>query len=235
MGGQARPDRPCAAVLSLRREGHQCIPQRLGLLRHRLDLAFAVLRFVGLQPLLDVRAAGLQQALDQTSEFVRRGRDGFGGPKPRLHTPQEGPQGTLGVVQTAGCQAQGDGDARRAGSHTPRQDLPTRELVLGTQPQPATEVFHAGPPVHVRTDLAEDDQGRAFFDPLDGRQVDAGQALERGAGIEPGFVGLRVSAGLGGQGLPSALVGKGLQMGFDLLIAVGDLLVGEFIQGESLA
>jgi len=45
------------AVLSLRREGHQCIPQRLGLLRHRLDLALVVLRFIGVHALLDVGTA----------------------------------------------------------------------------------------------------------------------------------------------------------------------------------
>ena len=93
--------------------------------------------------------------------------------------------------------------------------------MLGTQPQPAPEVFHARPPVHVRADLAEDDQGGAFFDPLDGGQVDAGQAIERGAGIEAGFVGLLVSAGLGRQGLPLAFIRKGRQMAFDLLIAEG--------------
>jgi hypothetical protein len=55
--GRARPERPWAAVFSLRREGHQSIAQRLGLLRHGLDLACAVLRFVGLETLLDVGTA----------------------------------------------------------------------------------------------------------------------------------------------------------------------------------
>jgi hypothetical protein len=83
--------RPWAAVFSLRREGHQGIPQRLGLLRHRRDLAVVVLRFVGVEALLDVRAAVLQQALDQTSEFVRRGCDGLGGPESRFHPSKESP------------------------------------------------------------------------------------------------------------------------------------------------
>src|SRR5436309_658814 len=94
MGGRARPEGPWAAVVSLRREGHECIPQCLGLLGHRLDLALAVLRFVGVEALLDVSAAVLQQALDQTSQLVRRCRDGLGGAEARLHPPKEGPSST---------------------------------------------------------------------------------------------------------------------------------------------
>ena len=56
MGSRARPERPWAAVLSLRREGYEGIPSRLGLLGHRRDLTFAVLRFVGVEALLDVSA-----------------------------------------------------------------------------------------------------------------------------------------------------------------------------------
>jgi hypothetical protein len=52
--------------------------------------------------------------------------------------------------------------------------------------------------VHVRADLAEDDQGGAFFDALDGRQVDAGETIAWGAGIASGLVGLCVSVDLGG-------------------------------------
>jgi hypothetical protein len=96
-------------------------------------------------------------------------------------------------------------------------------------------VFHARPPGHVRPDLAEDDQGSAFFDPLNGRQVDAGQAIERGAGIEPRFVGFFVSASLGRQGLARTCIAKGRQMRFDLLIALGDLLVLECIQLDGLS
>ena len=183
---------------------------------------------------MDVCAAVLQQARDQTSQRVRGGREGFWGAESRVHPPTEGSQGTLRVVHTACGETQGDRDAMRTGAHPPRQHLAARDFVLGTQPQPAPDVFHAWPPVHVRADLAEDDQGGAFVDPLDGGQVDAGHARERGAGIEPGFVGLRVSAGLGGQRLASTCIAKGLQMRVDLLIALGDLLVGECLQLDSL-
>src|SRR5262249_59429521 len=115
MGGWARPERPWAAVLSLRREGHECIPQRLRLLGHRRDLALAVLRFVGVETLLDVSAAVLQQAIDQTRQLVGRCGDGLGGPEARFQPSKEGPSGTLRMVQTAGGKAQGDGGARRRG------------------------------------------------------------------------------------------------------------------------
>jgi hypothetical protein len=102
MGGSARPE---GRLLSLRREGHQRIAQCLGLLGHDGDLALAVLRFVGIEALLDVSAAVLQQALDQSSQLVGRCCDGFGGTETRLHPPQEGPSGTLRVRQTAGRKA----------------------------------------------------------------------------------------------------------------------------------
>jgi hypothetical protein len=235
LGGRARPERPGEAVLALRGEGHQCIPQGLGLLGHCCDLAFAVLRFVGVEALLDVSTPVVQQALDQTSRLVCGGRDGFWGAEACFHPPQEGSQGTLRVVQSPGGEAQGDGDAMRPGAHPPRQHLATRNFVLGTQPQPAPEVFHARPPVHVRADLAEDDQGGAFFDAFDGRQVDAGQVRERGTSIKAGFVGLCVSAGLGGQRAAGTFIVKGREMRFDLLIALGHLLVIEVIQLDGLA
>jgi hypothetical protein len=151
-----------------------------------------------------------------------------------LHPPQEGPQGTLRVVQRAGGEAEGNRDTMRPGAHPPRQPRATRDFVLGTQSQPATEVLHARPPSHVRADRAEDDQGGAFCDPLNGRQVDARQARERGAGIAARCVGFLVAAGLRGQGLARTLIATGLQMGCDLLIAVGDLLVIEYIQLDRL-
>jgi len=234
LGGRARPERPGEAVLALRGEGHQCIPQGLGLLGHCCDLAFAVLRFVGVEALLDVSTPVLQQAIDQTTQLVCGGRDGFWGAEACFHPPKEGSQGTLRVVQSPGGEAQGDGDAMRPGAHPPRQHLATRNLVLGTQPQPATEVFHARPSVHVRADLAEDDQGGACFDAFDGRQVDAGQAIEGGTRIEAGVVRLFVSARLGGQGAAGTCIVKGREMRFDLLSALGHLLVIEVIQRDGL-
>ena len=88
MGGSARPE---GRSLSLRCEGHQRIAQCLGLLGHDGNLALAVLRFVGIQALLDVSAAVVQQALDQPSQLVGGGRDGFGGAETRFHPPEEGP------------------------------------------------------------------------------------------------------------------------------------------------
>jgi len=147
---------------------------------------------------LDIRATVLPQAIDEPSPFVRRRRDGLWGAKARLHPPKESPPGTVRVVHSPGGEAQGDGDARRPGAYPSRQPRATRHFVLGTQPEPAPAGFHARPPGHVRPDLAEDDQGRAFFDPLHRRQVDTGQAIERGAGIKPRCVGFLMSAGLGG-------------------------------------
>jgi hypothetical protein len=233
--GRARPERPWAAVVSLRGQRHERRPQRLGLLGHRRDLPCAGRRCVGLQPLLDVRAARLEQTRDETRQRVCRGRDGLGGPESRVHPSTESPQGTLRVVHTAGGEAQGDGDTMGPGAPPPRQHFPTRDLVVGTPAQPATNVLPAWPPVPVRADRTEENESGVCFDPLDGRQVDARHARERGAGLAPRCVGLWVSAGFGGQGLPSAWVGTSLQRPCALLIALGPLLVGDFVQRDGLA
>ncbi len=127
-GGRARPERPGKAVLALGCEGHEGIPQGFGLLGHRRDRAFTVLRFIRVKALLDISAPVLQQALDEPSQCVRRRRDGLGGAEARLHPPKEGPQGTLRVVHSPGGEAQGNGDAMRPGAHPPRQHLATRNF-----------------------------------------------------------------------------------------------------------
>ncbi len=184
---------------------------------------------------MDVGPAVFEQVLDEARQLGRRGGDGFGGAEACFHTPHEGPQGTLRAVQTAGGKAQGDGDAMCTWSHPPRQHLPARDLVLGTQPQPATEVFHVRPPVHVRAALAEDDQGGAFFDPLNGRQGDACHAIKRGAGIGTGGRWSACVGGPWGQGLAITCIAKGLQRHFHLLSALGHLLVVDFRQLDGLA
>ena len=87
----------------------------------------------------------------------------------------------------------------------------------------------------VRADRTEEDSSGVFFDPLNGRQVDARHARERGAGIEAGVGGLLVSARLGGEGLARTCIVQGLQMRFDLLIALGHLLVGDCVQLDRLS
>src|SRR5207244_11230760 len=55
--------------------------------------------------------------------------------------------------------------------------LPPEHFMLGTEAQPAPEVFHARPPGHVRADCTEEDEGGVFFDPFDGRHVDTRHAI----------------------------------------------------------
>ena len=226
LGGWARPARPWDVGFSLRHAGPQGRAQRLGLLGHRLALALVGLGCVVLQALGDVRAAVLQQARAQPSALVRRGRERLGGAEARVHPPPEGPHGTRGVVPTACGETQGDGAAMRPGGHPPRQPLAARDLVLGTPPQPATAVWHARPPGHVGAERTEEDERSMCLDPLDGRQGEARPVREGDTGIEARCVGLCVSAGVGGQGLPSAWVGTGLQRRVALLIALGARLVG---------
>lgn len=177
----------------------------------------------------------LQQVLDQSSTLVRRGRDGLGGAESSLQTPKAGAQGTLRVVETAGSETQGDGDAMGTRAHPPRQPCAARARVLGAQPEPAAAMCHARPPGHVGAELAADDQGRAFFDARDGRQVDAGHPIQGGPGLKPGGVALCVATGLGGQGLARTVITTGRQRRLDLLVASGALRVLDRIQLDGLA
>jgi hypothetical protein len=79
LGGRARLEPPGKAMLSLGCEGHEGISQGFGLLGHRRDLACTVRRFLRVETLLDIRAAVLHQAIDETRQFVCRGRDGLWG------------------------------------------------------------------------------------------------------------------------------------------------------------
>ena len=234
LGGRARPERPGEAVFSLHGAGHQGIPQGLGLRGHCRDLACAVWRFVGVEARVDGRTPVSPQALDQTSQLVCGGRAGFWGAETCLHPPNEGSHGTLRVVQRAGGAAPGDGDTMRPGAPPPRQPLATRNLGLGTPSQPATDVCHPRPPVPVRADRTAEAQSRVCFAPLDRRPVTPGQARARRAGIAPGGVGCRVSAGLGREGLPRACVGTGRQRGCDLPSAQGALLVRAGREGDGV-
>jgi len=69
--------------------------QRLGRLVMAVTLPLAVLRFVGVQPLLDVGTAVLQQARDQTCQLMCRGRDAFG-VRGALSSVRKKAPGTLG-------------------------------------------------------------------------------------------------------------------------------------------
>ncbi len=101
MTRRGRLAQPGLISFSLRRKGHQRLPERFGLLCRRFHPAFVVLGFVVLQPLLDVGAAVCEQVRDEARELVRRCREGFGGAKACRHTPEKGAEGTLRVVHTA--------------------------------------------------------------------------------------------------------------------------------------
>ena len=203
LGGRARPERPGKVGLSLGCEGHEGIPQGCGLLGQRRDRACTVRRFIRVEALLDGRAAVLPQARAGAS-LCAVAVIAFGVPRRAFIHRKQAPKARWEWGKVRAARRRADGDARRPRAHPPRQHRATRHLVLGTPPQPAPEVFHARPPGHVRADLAEDDQGGAFCDALDGRQGDAGQARERRASLAAGFVGLCVAVGLGGgKGRPA--------------------------------
>ena len=102
--GRARPERPGTAGLSLGCEGHEGIPQGFGLLGHRCDLAFTVLRFIRVEALLDIRAPMLQQAKTRRASLCAVAVMAFGVPR-RLCIRRRRPQALLRVVQSPGGEA----------------------------------------------------------------------------------------------------------------------------------
>jgi hypothetical protein len=58
-----------------------------------------------------VVAAVFDDAMDDASQFMTRGRDGFGGSKSGFHSSEVVARGALAAVQTSGGHAQGAGGA----------------------------------------------------------------------------------------------------------------------------
>ena len=211
-GGWARPSWPGDAVCSLRGQRPQRLPHRLGLRGQRRDLPCAGRRVVGLQPLVDVRAAVLPQRRDPTRALVCGGGAGLGGGR-----------GARASV------------ARPRPGHPPRQHCPPRALVGGGhRPRPRQECGPRGHrclavPIALR-------RSQAVWSAIPSMVVTStpasrargGRAAHRGALV------LWCRRAGGGQGLPSALGGAGLPLGWERLIAQGPLLGRAGRQGDGL-
>ncbi len=108
-------------------------------------------------------------------------------------------------------------------------------ILRRTQPQPAREVLLRRKPTDVHPDLGQDHQGRSHLDPLDRRQVHTQRPEQRARRLEPDVVALAAALPrLGGSRLRSREVGELGQLGLDLLVALGHLLMMELVQGTRL-
>ena len=112
--------------------------------------------------------------------------------------------------------------------------LPPEILCCGESPSQLQKCLTLGQRLMSVPNLREDDQGRALFNALNGRQVDPRQAIEGGAGIKARFVRFFMAAGFRGQRLAGTFIRKGAEVRLEVLIAHGQLLVIELIQFDGL-
>ena len=147
---------------------------------------------------------------------------------------QEGAQGAVGAVQRVGRQTQcrrGPVGARLGlGAHDPAAG----DAVVRAEPQPGREMLGAGPFGHVGANLADHLQGRVRIHTVDPGQVHSRHPVQLALGIETGRVLLIALFAIGSRRLAVAAVFKPLQLGCNLPVALGNLILIEPMQLQSL-
>src|SRR5207247_2197062 len=139
-----------------------------------------------------------------------------------------GAEGGLAVVEGTGGQTQRGRHPAGRGFGPGADRLAPRDPAARGEADPGGEVLFRGPAGHVETDLGDDLEGRGRVDAIDPGEVDTGDAIEVLASIEGRFGPSDLTlAGRHGQGLAPALVLEPSELGLDLAITGGDLLLIE--------
>ena len=185
-----------------------------------------------------VRRAILDEVPDNAGEFVGHGGDGFGGAQASFPAAETVAQIVLGVPEALGGQAQGHRRSAFDVAGFDRDDFAAGDAVVRTETQPGGKGFGGGKAGdEVRPQFGEEDQGGVDLEAGHLGEVHAAEPVEFGAGIEVGFVTLRlfVLESGGGERVLVQIhftVEAGEQQ-FDLLVALGDepLVMAPGIEG----
>src|SRR5437879_12501414 len=127
---------------------------------------------------------------------------------------------------------------RRVGtpSRVPALDPAGGTLVLWAQAQPTDKMLDRRPLTHVAADLAQDGQGCGAVNALDHRQVDAAVAEQGVADVEGRLVaGATAPPCLGLQLAAAAVVGEGLQVPLDAVVASATVGLVGIVQSQGQA
>src|SRR4030095_3657454 len=158
--------------------------------------------------LVDVVGAALEHAVDQASELVGGGGDGFRGTKAGLEPAEEGAERGLAVVRRTGRQAERSRRPAGGGLGATAECLAAGDLRARREGQPGGEVFVTRPAAHVEAGLRDDFAGGGRVDAVDAGEIDAREAIEVGADIEGGGRPVRLGrARLGRERVARGLCG----------------------------
>ena len=111
--------------------------------------------------------------------------------------------------------------------------------VVGTQTAPGGAGFCGFPPAHIQADLGAEGVRGEPLEAVKAGQVDATETVALGGQIDvrlvaSGFLGSTLGGGRG-VGVDLDLAVKGVEVGFDTGVALGDLLPVDFVELQGLA
>ena len=162
-----------------------------------------------------------------------RGGDVLGGSRLSLLPPQEGAQGAVGAVQSVGGQTQGRRRSTGIGLGLCAHDPTAGDAVVRAQPQPGGKMLGAGPFGHVGADFADHLQRGEAVNSIDPGQVYTSHPVQVCSDVEAGRIALTAPAVPGRRPAVAAVL-EPLQLGFNLPVALGNLVVIEPVQFQGL-
>lgn len=127
-----------------------------GFLRHVLDLLFFVFLLVLVHAQRFIFHVILQHAIHHARDGVRRRHSGLRGPQPRSQAPIQRAKYAIGLLHRLRRHTKRLPGAVLRFQRLVLQDLPARDLMLGSQPQPGTKMFFVREFAHVRSNFHDD-------------------------------------------------------------------------------
>jgi len=166
-----------------------------GAFLNRTDLPFAMAFLVELGAFFEVMLAMFQQTMEQQSEFVSHGFDGFRLIRKAAEPAILCPKVALTFQQRRGCLAEGGGSSVLRLLVPPPDDFPTAHVVDRAQVEPTGKVAFRGPPAHVDTGLCDHRLGGHDVDTVHARPIHPADPVELLSQVELGCVAARAFAG----------------------------------------
>ena len=150
--------------------------------------------FVAGEDSVVVGRAGLEQMIDNTSEFVGGGGDRFGCAEPGAHAPEVVAYSRVTLAGAVRGHAQGVRGAALDGAGVRGEDFAAGDAMIGTQAQPRGKVFRGGKLREIAADLGEECVHVDRAQTWQGGQIDAEDAMQVAAQVELRLIALGLLA-----------------------------------------